>query len=158
RSFRYTKTDDAGEWPTPSVLPSHRQRLRNASTRLSLGIESARSSTGRRSPFAANETHVIGWPWVASGGAPAASAAVSFFSRSPHASPSILIETSGCVFSYSAAIWLSTAMVCGSVSVCQRRTIFLSAAWADVVKSTRTVTAAASKRVLIVEPSLGGEA
>src|SRR6059036_1916584 len=53
RSFRYTKTDDAGEWPTPYVLPSHRQRLRNASTRLSLGIESARSSTGRRSPFAA---------------------------------------------------------------------------------------------------------
>src|SRR5207245_2594693 len=68
------------------------------------GIESARSSTGRRSPFAANETHVIGWPWVASGGAPAASAAVSFFSRSPQASPSILIETSGCVFSYSAAV------------------------------------------------------
>src|SRR5437867_6826734 len=30
RSFRYTKTDDAGEWPTPYVLPSHRQRLRNA--------------------------------------------------------------------------------------------------------------------------------
>src|SRR5207249_8093048 len=74
RSFRYTKTDDAGEWPTPYVLRSHRQRLRNASTRLSRGIESARSSTGRRSPFAANETHVIGWPWVASGGAPAASA------------------------------------------------------------------------------------
>src|SRR5881296_2480224 len=68
RSFRYTKTDDAGEWPTPYVLPSQRQRLRNASTRSSLGIESARSSTGRRSPFAANETHVIGWPCAASGG------------------------------------------------------------------------------------------
>src|SRR5437773_11248238 len=105
RSFRYTKTDDAGEWPTPYVLPSHWQRLRNASTRLSLGIESARSSTGRRSPFAANETHVIGWPCAASGGAPAASAAVSLLSRSPQASPSILTETSGCVFYLPAALW-----------------------------------------------------
>src|SRR5712691_6497043 len=161
RSFRYTKTDAAGEWPTPYVLPSHRQRLRNASTRLSLGIESARSSTGRRSPFAANETHVIGWPWAASGGAPAASAAVSFFSRSPQASPSILTETSGCVFSYSAATWFSTARVCGSVSVCHRRITFLSAASARTVterRRTKPGSAAARARdlIMVAHPSLGG--
>src|SRR3990172_9878256 len=125
---------------------------------LSLPSESARSSTGRSSRLAAKDTQVMGWAGAACGGAPAASAAVSFFSRSPQASPSILIDTSGCVFSYSVAIWLRTAMVWGSVSVCQRRITFLSAAWADVVRSSRAAgTAAASERVLIVEPSLVGK-
>src|SRR5712691_11546805 len=95
---------------------------------LSLPSESARSSTGRSRPLAAKDTQVMGWPWAASGGAPAARAAVSFFSRSPQARPSILIDTSGCVFSYAAAISLRTARVWGSVSVCQSRTTFLSAA------------------------------
>src|ERR1700687_5852946 len=50
-------------------------------------------------------------------------------------------------------------MVWGSVSVCQRRITFLSAASAEPVRSSRTaVTAAASKRVLIGEPSLVVEA
>src|SRR5712692_5776393 len=49
-------------------------------------------------------------------------------------------------------------MVWGSVSVCQRRITFLSAAWAELVRSSRAaVTVAASKRVLIVEPSLVGK-